>query len=140
MKKAIFIIAIALFTFAACKQEKKEDNKPSKMEMVMAVHDSLMPKMSTISKLVGELNAKVDTTETGMKYEAAKKDLQAAHESMMDWMQGFGERFDHEEILNGKELTDEKKALLTEEETKVKALKEEINTSIKNAEDLLNQQ
>jgi hypothetical protein len=26
----------------------------------------------------------------------------------MDWMQGFGSRFDSDEILNGKELTEQK--------------------------------
>ena len=27
---------------------------------------------------------------------------------MMDWMQGFGSRFDSDEILNGKELIEKK--------------------------------
>ncbi|QLE01436.1 hypothetical protein HX109_07610 [Galbibacter sp. BG1] len=139
MKKLFIIIVVASFSIAGCKQEEKKNNEPSKMEMVMAVHDSLMPKMNTITKLIGDLNTKVDTTEVGKKYEMAKQDLQAAHKSMMDWMKEFGDRFDHEEILNGKELSEEKKEWLKEEEEKVKALKEEINSSIENAEKLLNE-
>ncbi|CAN0593892.1 unnamed protein product [Ectocarpus sp. 12 AP-2014] len=56
---------------------------------------------------------------------------------MMDWMQGFGDRFDADEILNGKDLTDEKKKWLLEEEEKVKQVKENINSSIANAEKIL---
>ena len=110
------------------------------MEVVMEVHDEVMPKMGTLSKLVGELKTKVDTTATGQKYEAAMKDLQAANMSMMDWMKGFGDRFDSDEILEGKELTPQKQEWLNEEEAKVMALKEEINSSIENAEALLEEQ
>ena len=67
----------------------------------------------------------------------AMKDLQEANRSMMDWMQEFGDRFDADEILNGKELTDEKKQWLEEEEEKVKQVKENINSSIANAEKIL---
>ncbi|MCM5662617.1 hypothetical protein [Galbibacter mesophilus] len=140
MRKIVAIVAMmGILMTLSCKEETKKSNEPTQMEMVMAVHDSLMPKMNTISKLVGELNEKADSTEIGMKYESAKKDLQAAHKSMMDWMKGFGDRFDHEEILNGKDLSEEKKQWLNEEEEKVKALKEEINSSIENAEKLLNE-
>jgi len=56
----------------------------------------------------------------------------------MNWMKGFGDRFDSEEILEGKALTSEKQKWLNEEEVKVKAVKEQINTSIEKAEMLLN--
>ena len=70
------------------------------MTEVIAVHDEVMTEMGTLTKLVGELNSKVDSTETGMKYGNAKKDLQNAHKAMMDWMKGFGDNFDSDEILN----------------------------------------
>lgn len=107
------------------------------MEKVMAIHDEVMPKMGTIGKLVAELKPKVDSTEMGMEYGKAMKDLQASHQSMMDWMRGFGDRFDSDEILNGKALTEQKQKWLDEEEVKVKALKEEINSSIERAETIL---
>lgn len=137
MKKIILLLAL-IFVAASCKEQKKEtQNDTTQMQEVMAIHDEVMPKMSKLGKLVAELKTKVDTTETGRQYEAAMKDLQAAHKAMMDWMQGFGDRFDSDEILNGKELTPQKQQWLDEEEEKVKALREQINLSIERAEKLL---
>lgn len=132
-------LVLILFISLSCKQEKKTEEAPTQMEQVMMVHDEVMPKMGTLSKLVAELKAKVDTTEMGKEYEASMKELQAANMSMMDWMKGFGDRFDSDEILNGKELTAQKKEWLNEEEEKVNALKEQINSSIERAESLLSQ-
>lgn len=137
MKNYVYLTILLLTLSFSCKEKEKEVEGPSQMEQVMAIHDEVMPKMSTLGKLVGELNTKIDTTETGLKYEAAMKDLQAAHNSMMDWMKGFGDRFDSDEILNGKALSDEKQKWLDLEEVKVKDLKEQINSSIANAEALL---
>ncbi|NDV15217.1 hypothetical protein GO009_04200 [Muricauda sp. TY007] len=138
MKKTIFILSCAiLFLSFSCKEEKRAPKSSSQMEEVMAIHDEVMPKMSTIGKLVGELKPKVDSTETGQQYEIAMKDLQDAHKTMMDWMKDFGDRFNHEEILNGKELSEEKQRWLDEEEEKVKVVKEKINGSIARAQALL---
>jgi predicted transcriptional regulator len=103
----------------------------------MAIHDEVMPKMSTIGKLVGEIKPKVDTTALGQKYDVAMKDLQDAHKSMMDWMKEFGDRFDHDEIMKGAELSEEKQKLLDAEEEKVKVVAEKINGSIERAQALL---
>ena len=137
MKTYHILIAIFCISFLSCKQEKKSPDSPTQMEEVMAVHDEVMPKMGKLGKLVGELKAKVDTTEAGKQYESAMNDLQDANKSMMDWMMNFGNRFDSEEILEGKALTEQKQNWLNEEEEKVKALKEQINTSIAKAEALL---
>ena len=138
MKKVFSIlICTVLFLSFSCKEEKKAPEGSSQMEEVMAIHDEVMPKMGTIGKLVGDLKAKVDTTEMGQKYEVAMKDLQDANTAMMDWMKDFGDRFNHEEILEGKELSVEKQQWLDEEEEKVKEVKEKINGSIARAEALL---
>jgi hypothetical protein len=129
------LAVLSLLVFQACKE--KETKTLSQMKEVMAVHDEVMPKMGTIGKLVAELKPKVDSTETGMAYDKAMKDLQEAHKSMMDWMKGFGDRFTSDEILNGAALTPQKQEWLNEEEKKVRALKLQINTSIENAEKLL---
>jgi Sec-independent protein translocase protein TatA len=110
------------------------------MDQVMAVHDEVMPKMGTLGKLVGELKEKVDTTEVGQEYEKAMKDLQKANRAMMNWMKNFGDRFDSDEILYGKELSEQKQQWLNEEEEKVNALKEQINGSIERAEALLSKE
>lgn len=138
MKKILIaIVILCAGIIISCKDQKKETEEPTQMENVMAVHDEVMPKMGTLSKLIGELNDIVDSTETGSQYEAAKRDLQASHKSMMEWMQGFGDRFDADEILNGKELSAEKQEWLNEEEEKVNALKKQMNASIEQAEKLL---
>jgi len=103
----------------------------------MAVHDEVMPEMSKMGRLVGELSSKEDSTEIGLEYKKARKDLQEAHKSMMDWMQNFGSRFTSDEILNGAELSDEKQVWLNEEEEKIEEVREQINGSIKKAEELL---
>jgi len=136
MKKIISTLFIIGFLLS-CKEVKKETPKPTQMELVIQIHDEVMPKMGTLGKLVGELNPKIDSTEVGQKYEAAVKDLQESHKSMMTWMRGFGERFDSDEILNGKRLTPQKQEWLNDEEEKVKALREQINSSIEKAENLL---
>ncbi|MEM7484797.1 MAG: hypothetical protein AAF348_06270 [Bacteroidota bacterium] len=136
MKYNLFLVAF-LFLIVGCKQGEKTPEESTQMERVMAIHDEVMPKMGKLGKLVGELKSKVDTTETGKKYEAAMKDLQEANMAMMDWMKSIGSRFDSDEILNGKELTEQKQKWLDEEEESVKALKEKINSSIERAEALL---
>ena len=144
MKSKNILLGLILSLFIlACKEEKKSPEMEadiSKMEEVMAIHDEVMPEMSTIGKLVAELKPKADSTEMGQKYDRAMKDLQDAHKAMMDWMRGFGDRFDSDEILKGKELTDQKKMWLEEEEEKVKALREQIYSSIDQAQKLLEDQ
>ena len=142
IKLALAGLIFGLF-LASCKENPKIESKSessAKMEEVMAIHDEVMPKMSTIGKLVAELKPKVDTSEEGQRYGEAMTDLQDAHKAMMDWMKGFGDRFDSDEILNGKALSPEKKVWLQEEEVKVNALRDQINSSIENAEKLLQDQ
>ena len=94
--------------------------------------------MGRLANLAGELKAKIDSTEQSNEYEEAMQDLQEAHEMMMSWMKGFGERFEADEIAMEKELSPQKKEWLDEEEEKVKAMQEKVNSSIARAEALLN--
>ncbi|MGB5821799.1 MAG: hypothetical protein WBG90_20110 [Saonia sp.] len=138
MKKLIIILSIGVFGWTtSCKQEKKTETEPSQMQHVMTIHDEVMPKMGALNKLISQLKSKVDTTALGMKNEKAMKDLQEASKAMMDWMVGFGNRFDSDEIMNGKALTPEKQQWLDEEEVKIKEVRDKINGSITNAEELL---
>ncbi len=105
----------------------------------MAVHDEVMPKMGKIGSLDSQLRKKIDSDQGGASEKKAMEDLQDANAAMMEWMQDFGNRFDSEEIMDGKALTEEKKQWLNEEEEKVNIVKEKINMSIANAEALLAQ-
>ncbi|MFK5972839.1 MAG: hypothetical protein QM485_06115 [Flavobacteriaceae bacterium] len=137
MKKIAYLLMVfTTVTMISCKEEKKEKEN-TQMKLVMAIHDEVMPKMSTLGSMVKELSDKEDSTEIGIEHKQAREGLQASHKSMMDWMQGFGNRFDSDEILNGKALSEEKQKWLNEEEGKIRALREQINTSIENAKLLL---
>ncbi len=132
-----YLMFALFFLIISCKEDKKTSEGPSQMKKVMAIHDEVMPQMGVMGKLVEELKKKEDSTAVGQEYKKAREELQAANKSMMVWMQEFGNRFDSDEILNGKELNDQKQQWLNEEEQKVQALKEEILTSIEKAETLL---
>ncbi len=140
MQKSIFKICLLAFVLiiSSCKEEKKvETTSGTQMKEVMAIHDEVMPKMGNFGKLVGELSSKEDSTEMGLKYKEAREDLQAAHKAMMDWMQDFGNKFDSDEILNGKALSEEKQKWLDAEEEKIKEVQEAVNSSLEKAEALL---
>lgn len=138
MKNSIYIlIAAVLLSFTSCKKEKKVEEN-TQMKEVMAIHDEVMPKMGTLGKLVGQLKPMADSLGQESVEAKAMKDLQEANRAMMDWMQGFGNRFDSEEIMNGKELSEEKQKWLKEEEEKINKVKTDINSSIEKAEKLLN--
>jgi len=135
MKKIMLMATIALTMFATSCNGKKESTQ---MKEVMAIHDEVMPKMGQLGKLVGELKGmENDSTEIGKQYKEARIDLQDANKAMMDWMQNFGNRFAPDEIMKGAELSEQKQQWLDEEEEKVKALRDQINSSIENAQGLL---
>lgn len=145
MKKSVFpaavigcLLSLILFA-AACKGEKKEspNQEPNRMEVVLAVHDEVMPRMSEIGRLVARLKPLADSTEAGLPYLKAMKDLQEAHQAMMDWMKGFGDRFEYAEIKEGKALSAQKQEWLVEEEVKVRAMRDQVVESISAAEALL---
>ena len=131
MKKHI-LFAFLLLGFFSCKEDKKAEatTENSQMKEVMAIHDEVMPKMGNIGKLVATLKSEVDSTAQGIEYEKAMIDLQEGNKAMMDWMQGFGDRFDSDEIMKGKMLSEEKKQWLNEEEDKIKAVRDQINSGI----------
>lgn len=136
--KLTLAIVVILFTVTNCKNENKESSvEKSQMQEVLAVHDEVMPKMGTIGNLISQIDEKLKETDSIEAFVKANQDLKDSHKAMMDWMKGFGERFDSDEILKGKALSDEKQKHLDEEEIKVKALRDKMNSSIKNAEDLL---
>ena len=140
MKVLKFTIAtmFVLLTASSCKNENKESaTEKSQMQEVLAVHDEIMPKMGTVGNLINQIEVKIKETDSTEALVTASKDLKDSHKAMMDWMKGFGEHFDSDEILNGKELTSDKLKALDEQEAKIKALRDKMNSSIANAQNLL---
>lgn len=136
MKKITLLVVVGFLFITSCREEKRNE-EASQMEQVMAIHNEVMPKMGQLGKLVGQLKPMADSLGVDSPQAKAMRDLQDANKAMMDWMQSFGDRFDHSEVMEGKELSEEKKLWLNEEEIKMKELKEKINSSIANAEALL---
>jgi len=131
-------VVLILITATSCKNENKESTKEkSQMQEVLAIHDEVMPKMGTIGNLISQIDEALKTTDSTEALLSASQDLKDSHKAMMDWMKGFGERFDSDEILKGKILTEEKQKHLDEEEASVKALRDKMNSSIENAKELL---
>jgi hypothetical protein len=137
MKKLVLLLsAIAISLTLSCKDSKKKET-PTQMQQVMAVHDEVMPKMSTIGRLISKIDEKIQETDSTETLLNAQAELKEANIAMMDWMKGFGNRFESDEIMKGKALTEEKQRFLDEEEAKVKALRDQMNASIEKAEELL---
>lgn len=140
MKLLKFALAFAfiLFTTFSCKNKTEaQAEEQSQMQEVLAIHDEVMPKMGTIGNLITRIDERIKVTDSTEALLNASQDLKYSHKAMMDWMKTFGERFDSDEILKGKALSDEKQKYLDEEEIKVKALRDKINSSIKSAQELL---
>ncbi|MFC4095499.1 hypothetical protein [Euzebyella saccharophila] len=114
-----------------------QEKEVTKMQQVMAQHDEVMDEMPKLSKLINQLQTKANASYKKEKYENAISDLKLANKSMMSWMANFGKRFEADEMMKGKELTEKKKRWLLEEEKKVALLKEEIELSISQAERVL---
>jgi hypothetical protein len=96
-----------------------------------------MPKMGQIGQLISQLKPLADSTAGDSRYNDAIADLQQANTAMMDWMQGFGVRFDYAEIQEGKTLSAQKSEWLDEELVSVKEMARAMNESISQAESLL---
>ncbi|WP_158974625.1 hypothetical protein [Cellulophaga sp. L1A9] len=137
MKNLVLILSIlAISLTTSCKDSDKKE-APTQMQEVMAVHDEVMPKMSTIGRLISKIDEKMQETDSTETLLNAQVELKTANKAMMEWMKGFGNRFESDEIMKGKALSKEKQQFLDEEEIKVKALRDQMNSSIKNAEALL---
>lgn len=142
-----FVLVLAVLLAFQCKETKTESEATAEetlvskegasMKAVIAIHDEVMPKMSDISSLVAELKPIADTAAAGDPHIKAMEDLQAAHNSMMDWMKNFGENFSYEETMKGKALTPEKQAILEEEAVKVEEMRSQVEASIAQARELL---
>ena len=129
---------LILFTMTNCKQKTNDLSiEKSQMQEVLAIHDEVMPKMGTIGNLISQLDEQLTATDSTEAFVTASQDLKDSHKAMMDWMKTFGERFDSDEILKGKALSEEKQHYLDEEEAKIKTLRDNMNSSIKNAQELL---
>ncbi|MEQ9424347.1 MAG: hypothetical protein RJQ09_08030 [Cyclobacteriaceae bacterium] len=124
MKYLAFPVIVLLIV--SCGEDKKA-LRQARFDEVMAVHDEVMPEMGTIRKLQKDILAKAELISVEDSTGSAQNDLQvlaqeleAANESMMDWMREFsdpGEDIPHEEAMSYyedqlKKVTEVKRSML----------------------------
>lgn len=139
LKITSMLILSAGIALSSCKQEQKDEKKEqTQMELVMSIHDEVMPKMGKIGQLRTQIQEQIDTTTTrGKEAKEIGLELQDAYDSMMNWMSAFSGRFSSKEIMDGASLSEEKQLWLDQEEEKVKVVRDKINNSIARAESFL---
>ena len=113
-------ISLVLFSCG----HKGDKNDPLYKE-VMAIHDEVMPKLSTIHKLKKQLKKTENATEKEVL--DLILNLDKADEAMMVWMEEFDPPADGPE----------RKTYLTKELTSVSVMADKINNSIKAAKSYL---
>jgi len=123
LKTILVTILITVLTLASC-GHKGDKNDPD-YKKVMAIHDEVMPKMSTIHKLKKKLRKLGDVSSP--KVLQMLKDLDDADEGMMVWMSDF------DPPAEGSERTTYLKAELP----RVKNMADDINNAIAAAEQYL---
>ncbi|MDH7448328.1 hypothetical protein [Aquimarina sp. 2201CG14-23] len=133
---------LGLLVFFSCNQLSKEEQEfDTLMQKIIDVHDEVMPKMGQMSTLIKELESKIDTTSQGKNYAKAQKDLKDSYDFMMDWMSDFSTKFPYgeENTADDKEKFNTKMKMLEQEEIEVNKLRDQINSSIDQADKLLDQ-
>ena len=85
-----FLIFLFLLIFSACKEKQKsaETDQNQLYKEVMAIHDQVMPEITTIHNLKKDLKA-IEKPETKDIILHQVKELNDADEAMMTWMAAF---------------------------------------------------
>ena len=136
MKRILLLLALASF-IGSWAQKKETISGTASMSEVMGLHDEVMEEMPKTAKLIWKLEAESKKTKDPAPYTDAINKLKSSNKSMSSWMEGFGRRFNADEMMKGKKLTNQKQIWLNEEKQKIVALRKQIYSSIKQAEDLL---
>ncbi len=128
----ISIFTAALF-FACGANDPSIEKEDALRSEVFAIHDEVMPRMSEIVALKGKLEALNPDSTKAAEIAAAISLLGKAEDGMMEWMVQFKqpaklrESKKHEEIM----------AYLAAEKQRITQVRDDMNNSIKAAEQLL---
>ncbi|MGB3590493.1 MAG: hypothetical protein WBA16_02300 [Nonlabens sp.] len=139
MKKIIlFLAAIAL---ASCNDDLKNSTKEYEALKAEAleIHDEVMPKMSKLVQLQGNLQRKIAADSTmAVEGQAAIMSLKKADRDMMAWMKDYSEKFPFEsEPPTNMESLNLKIDMLKTEIEEIKNIQRDFDNSIKKAQDLM---
>ena len=153
MNYLIKFLFFSLLTLSSCQSDvteqtpeaSKSNTKFSKAELnlqqqawdkVMKIHDEIMPKMGTLDKVGVSLDEAIKKTtdpEKVKQLKEAKKQIDAADKLMWDWMYALVQLDDLRSKKNHQEIT----TYLTKELSRIKKVKEKMETSIKTGSELI---
>ncbi|TKD65354.1 hypothetical protein FBT53_07425 [Flavobacterium sp. ASW18X] len=132
MKKIIISVFSVLFFILGNAQSD------SKMHEVMQVHDQIMEKdMIKSVKLISKLKKASKENNSDTRFNEAISKLKIANQKMVNWMQGFGQKFTYAEMHEKTQLSSKKQQWIKEEEISLHEMKSSIEEAIANAEKLL---
>lgn len=137
MKKYLPILLLSLFFFT-CGESTPEELEQDKMhDVVMEIHDAVMPEMSTINRISRSLKKFVENNQPDSLHlsqiESSIAELENADEAMMDWMQNYKKPRKMRGDKNHKEIM----AYLKSEEAKISEVKKLMEESIEKGNALL---
>ncbi|WP_339608636.1 hypothetical protein [uncultured Roseivirga sp.] len=132
MKKAISLLVIVLFVFACAKKEDKFETLKTE---VFAIHDEVMPKMGELMTLKKKVLEKVASGTNPDELRDAALNLEKAQEGMMKWMNEWSANSTPH--VNNESTEEEKMTFINAEIERVKKVKEDINSSIAEAKEIL---
>lgn len=129
MIKGMILPVLVLALTTACTSSKKSELTALKDE-VMAIHDEVMPKMGELMKTEKMLKKKADSlflvsdSVTAQTCLDAASEINAANESMMNWMRNYEVDFqgDEDEIM--KYLNEQKQGIEKVKEEMLATLEE----------------
>jgi hypothetical protein len=123
--KKITLLALLISLSFACQNnspadENTENTNISESESlkkeVMDIHDEVMPQMTPMGKLQGQLQEASIGAQDSIAYMTAAQDLKFAKQAMMEWMRNFSSTF------NDNMSEEEKVAFLTAEKNKMQRI------------------
>ena len=140
MRKKFFPVLAIFFIISGCSSSTGEQDctsdeclKKQSYDNVIAVHDEVMPKMSYISELKGQIEERMNATDDSVVVAAWQElmvNLDVADEAMWVWMRQFNSDFEGVAL-------DEALGYLKSEQDKIDEVARKINEAINEAEENL---
>lgn len=127
--KTILTVILSVLVSTASFTTALADNRELAKE-VMAIHDAAMAKMTHMHELKLQLQEIEKKSGKSAETTSALEALKSAHKGMMDWMHEYKAPATETEFQNGEDY-------LQKEKVKIQGVSDAINTSIKEAEELL---
>jgi hypothetical protein len=136
MKKIMIICcsAFAAFLLTACGGNGEAiEKEEALLKEVFEIHDAVMPRMSEIVALKGQLKELETDTTKALEAQAAISQLEKAEEGMMDWMN----KFTQPEKLRESKKHEEIMSYLDGEKQRITKVRDDMNNSIETAQRML---